>query len=536
MKALLKSTFGMVAAVVVLFVAIAVFVARNTSQQMVDQARKTVENLVKATTGQIDRLMTEVETAVANQKWIIGERLDEPDYMYKITKGLVENNEFIVGSTIAFVPNYFPEKGYYWAPYTCDEGGGKLKSFQLGNDDNRYHEQAWFTDPIKAGKAVWSEPYFDEGGAKIDMSTYSMPIRDKRRNICAILTADLSLEQLKEHVRQICPFPNSYAVMNSAQGKPLVSPPEGREVNDGDGKTIRIREQAENGWTVEVVCPIAEIVRGSRRLVRRMTGFAVAGLLLILAVSWLFANRLQRMMVARQRIESELATARSIQSGILQKNFPYSVAANIRPAREVGGDLYDFVERNGLWYFIVGDASGKGVPAALFSFMAGTAFRLACNMGLSPVEIVRHINSVLTDGNDMSMFVTAFVGVLDRDNETLEYCNAGHNPPLVALDGAEAKFLDVKKNLPLGVKTDCPYVAQRIVLTKNSRLVVYTDGVTEAERVDHSQFGEKRLVDFVMAHREDDAAKLMKGICREVDSFADGAEQSDDITVMVIES
>ena len=158
MKALLKSTFGMVAAVVVLFVAIAVFVARNTSQQMVDQARKTVENLVKATTGQIDRLMTEVETAVANQKWIISERLDEPDYMYKITKGLVENNEFIVGSTIAFVPYYFPEKGYYWAPYTCDEGGGKLKSFQLGNDDNRYHEQAWFTDPIKAGKAVWSEP------------------------------------------------------------------------------------------------------------------------------------------------------------------------------------------------------------------------------------------------------------------------------------------------------------------------------------------------------------------------------------------
>ena len=219
MKSLLKSTFNIVAAVVVLFAAIAVFVAKKTSAQMVEQARKTVENLVKATTGQIDRLMTGVETAVANQKWVISEHLDDPDYMYRITQELVENNAYIVGSTIAFVPNYYPSKGFYWAPYTCDDGSGKLKSFQLGNDENRYHEQGWYADAVKAGSAIWSEPYFDEGGAKIDMSTYSMPIRDSHKNICAILTADLSLEQLKEHVKRICPFPNSYAVMRSAQGK-----------------------------------------------------------------------------------------------------------------------------------------------------------------------------------------------------------------------------------------------------------------------------------------------------------------------------
>ena len=135
MKALLKSTFGIVAAVVVLFVAIAVFVAKNTSQQMVDQARKTVENLVKATTGQIDRLMTGVETAVANQKWIIGERLREPDYMYRITRELVENNRYIVGSAVAFTSGYYPSRGHFFSPYTCVDADGSLKcvsAFQSG--------------------------------------------------------------------------------------------------------------------------------------------------------------------------------------------------------------------------------------------------------------------------------------------------------------------------------------------------------------------------------------------------------------------
>ena len=534
MKALMKSTFGMVAAVVVLFVAIAVFVARNTSQQMVDQARKTVENVVKATTGQIDRLMTEVETAVANQKWIIGERLDEPEYMYKVTKGLVENNEFIVGSAIAFVPNYFPEKGYYWAPYTCDEGGGNLKSFQLGNDDNRYHEQEWYTDPIKAGKAVWSEPYFDDGGAKIDMSTYSVPIRDKHRNICAILTADLSLEQLKDHVRQICPFPNSYAVMSSARGKPLVSPPEGRKVDDGDGKTIRIREQADNGWTVEVVCPIEEILRDAQKLVVKIIIFSVLGLGMIFIVTWFYSSRLQASLALRARMAGELNTAKNIQENILPKDFTNNVYAALRPAREVGGDLYDFVKKGNKLYFIVGDASGKGVPAGLFSFMADTVFRMACSMGLNAGEIVGRINEALAHNNEMSMFVTAFVGVLDLDTGDLEFGCAGHNPPVVIAPDGKASFLPVRRGPPTGAMSGVFFACQKAKIGRGSQIIVYTDGVTEAEKADHSQFGDDRLLKYAAGCSGYGVKEVVNGLIRELDKFVAGAEQSDDITIMSI--
>ena len=534
MRAFLKSTFGMVAAVVVLFVAIAVFVARNTSQQMVDQARKTVENLVKATTGQIDRLMTGVETAVANQKWVIGEHLDEPEYMYKITKELVENNEYIFGSTVAFVPNYFPEKGYYWAPYTCDEGGGKFKSFQLGTNENRYHEQGWYVDAVKAGKAIWSEPYFDEGGGGIDMSTFSMPIRDKRRNICAVFTADLSLEQLKEHVRQICPFPNSYAVMTSAQGKSLVSPPEGREINDGDGKTIRIRERADNGWTVEVVCPIEEILRDAQKLVVKIIIFSVLGLGMIFIVTWFYSSRLQASLALRARMAGELNTAKNIQENILPKNFTNNVYAALRPAREVGGDLYDFVKKDNRHYFIIGDASGKGVPAGLFSFMADTVFRMACSMGLNAGEIVGRINEALVHNNEMSMFVTVFVGVLDLNMGNLEFGCAGHNAPVVISPDGTARFLPLHRDPPTGAVAGKYFRTQTVKVEPGSQILVYTDGVTEAERADHSQFGDDRLLKYAASCRGRSVQEVVVGLLRQVDEYVAGAEQSDDITIMSV--
>ena len=159
MKALLKSTFNIVAAVVVLFALIAIVVAKNTSALMVSEAERTVKSVVKNTTGQIDRLMTGVESAVANQKWVIGEHLDDPDYMYRITRELVENNAYIVGSTVAFRPGFFKSKGRLYSPYSCRSANGKTESFTLPYE---YPEYEWYKVASESGKARWSEPYFDD--------------------------------------------------------------------------------------------------------------------------------------------------------------------------------------------------------------------------------------------------------------------------------------------------------------------------------------------------------------------------------------
>ena len=532
MRSLFSSTFNVVAAVVVLFAAIAVFVARNTSALMVDQAEKTVRSVVRETTGQIDRMMTGVEAAVANQKWIIGEHLADPEYMYRVTRELVENNEYIVGSTVAFRPNFYASKGRLYSPYSCCSVGGKeVKSFCLPYE---YPEYDWYKVASETGRPRWSEPYFDEGGGGIDMSTFSMPVCDARTNFCAIFTADLSLEQLKEHVASICPFPNSYAVLRTATGKTLVAPPADRPAGNGDGKTITILEKANNGWSVEVVCPTEEILRGAQQLLVRIVVFSALGLMMIFVVSWIYSSRLQRSIAQRARMSGELNTAKNIQMDILPKDFSDNVFAVLRPAREVGGDLYDFVKKDGKIYFIVGDASGKGVPAALFSFMAGTVFRMACGMGLAAGEITGRINQVLAHNNEMSMFVTAFVGVLDLATGDLEFGCAGHNPPVVISPDGTARFLPLRRDPPTGALEGRFFAQQKAKVERGSKILVYTDGVTEAERADRAQFGDGRLLGYAAGCGGRSVREVVDGLLRDVDGFVAGAEQSDDITILAI--
>ena len=534
MKMFLKSTIGTVAAVMVLFAAIALLVAKSTSDLMVSEATKTVRSIAKNTTGKIDRMMDGVETAVANQKWIIHENLSRPDYMYRITRELVENNEYIVGSTVAFRSNYYADKGHFFAPYTYRDDAGALKSHQLGTASNDYFTQSWYTEPMKSGGATWSEPYFDEGGGKVWMSTFSMPVADASGTNCAIFTADLSLQQLTETVKAICPIPNSYAVLHTGKGAALVDAPEDRTISNGDGRSITIRDQAKNGWTTEIVCPIEEILRGSRQLLLRIGLFSALGLGFIVLVSLFFSARLQRAAALRERMASELNTARRIQSGILTKDFPENVHAILRPAREVGGDLYDFVRKGDRLFFIVGDASGKGVPAALFSFMTDTVFRMACDQGLGADAINDRINQALAHNNETSMFVTTFVGILDLKTGALSYSSAGHNPPVVIGPDGSAAFLEVKRRPPTGAMAGLSFFVQETTIAPGSTILVYTDGVTEAERADPTHYGDARLLALAhgLARREGPA--VTTALLTDVDRFVAGAEQSDDITIMAV--
>jgi sigma-B regulation protein RsbU (phosphoserine phosphatase) len=332
-------------------------------------------------------------------------------------------------------------------------------------------------------------------------------------------------------VAAIKPYPDSYAVLFSQEGKTLVAAPaDVATAND----TVKIAGKASNGWTVELVCPLANILQGARSLVWRIVVFSVVGLGLIFFVSWSFSTRLQRATVANERLSSELGIARTIQSSVLKRKVPPYLGTILRPAREVGGDFYDFQEKDGLLYFAVGDASGKSIPAALFTFLAGAGFRMAADMGLPPDEIVARINALLCRDNDTCMFVTLFVGRLDLASGRLEYCNAGHTPLVVVRPGGGAEFLAAKRNVAAGIMAGYAYAMQKTSFDPGTMLLVYTDGVTEAERADHEQYGEKRLLAFASAHAKDAPADLVDNMERELDAFTAGAEQSDDITALAV--
>ena len=506
MQSVKRANIPVVVVTAALFVAIASFVAFSTSRMMENEARSTVENVVKATVGHIDGLMVSVESAVKNSTWIVAEHLDDPDYMFKITGELVQNNPFVVGSTIAFEPNFFPAKGYYYSAFSCRDGNGGVKRIQQGGEDFKYHGMDWYRIPKETKAASWCEPYFDKGGAEVMMCTYSLPLVGQDGKVYAVLTADVSLEDLTREVSAIEPYPNSYAVLFSQKGMPLVSAPESAAALKD---AVKIHGKAGNGWTMELVCPLSNILQGARTLVSRIALFSIVGLGLIFFVSWSFSARLQRVTAANERLGNELSIARTIQSSVLNRRIPPCLGAVLRPAREVGGDFYDFKEKDGFLHFAIGDASGKGIPAALFAFLAGAGFRLSADMGLPPDETVSRINALLCKDNDTCMFVTLFVGRLELATGKLEYCNAGHPPIVVVRPDGSSEFLAAKHNVAAGALEGYPYVQETATFAPGTRLIVYTDGVTEAERKDHAQYGNGRLLAFASAHAKESPADLI---------------------------
>ena len=249
-----------------------------------------------------------------------------------------------------------------------------------------------------------------------------------------------------------------------------------------------------------------------------------------------YIEELKTTTAANNRMEGELNVARDIQMGMLRRDFPPYLHAILEPAKEVGGDLYDFIEHeDGVLYFAIGDVSGKGAPAALMMSITRAALRFVAGLGLSIEQVVSRVNNSIVDSNSGEMFVTLFVGRLDLKTGRLEYCNGGHNPIIVVRPDSRAHYVKAKPNLALGVMENFPYQGESVQLEPGSRLLLYTDGVTEAERDDKSQYGEGRLLAWASGRgphgtEQEEAEALYQS----VKDFAAGNPQNDDITIMSI--
>lgn len=243
-----------------------------------------------------------------------------------------------------------------------------------------------------------------------------------------------------------------------------------------------------------------------------------------------------------ERMESELHIARSIQLGMLPKDFPHTdrchLHALLYPAKEVGGDLYDFLVKDGYLYFTVGDVSGKGVPAALVMAITRAVCRFFSSMGLKTGQIASQLNNNVSENNDACMFATLFFGRLNLETLKLEICNAGHNPIIVIpADPQKAPYYyNAISNLAVGLMPDFPYQEESIDLEPGSKLLLYTDGVTEAETRQKELFGEDRLLAVVSdpEFRKLTPEEMTERVNAAVVAHADGNEQNDDITIMAI--
>jgi phosphoserine phosphatase RsbU/P len=243
----------------------------------------------------------------------------------------------------------------------------------------------------------------------------------------------------------------------------------------------------------------------------------------------------------RERISSELAVAAQIQRDILPNVFPanssFDIYAEMHAAREVGGDFYDFflIGEDKL-AFVVADVSGKGIPAAFFMMMAKTIIKTNALSGYPVNEVLARANNTLYENNETSMFVTAFLGILDFNTGVLSFANAGHNPPMIRNTQGNYEWLLVKHGFVLAGLQNVKYTRQEIQLARSQRIFCYTDGVTEAVNGNQELYSDQRLIDTLNLNKDlPTIANLIGSVKKAIDAFTVGVEQADDITLLAVE-
>ena len=254
-----------------------------------------------------------------------------------------------------------------------------------------------------------------------------------------------------------------------------------------------------------------------------------------------YMDELTRTTANKVRIEGELQIARNIQMGMLPQVFPpfperkdIDLYASMVPAREVGGDLYDYFIQGSRLYFCIGDVSGKGVPASLFMTVVQNLFRAAGQQGLLPAEIAHRINETLADRNEQLMFVTMFIGAIDLETGRLDFCNCGHNPPVVLPKGGHPFFLSCKANMSIGILPEAKFEGESVESFMDTPLFLYTDGLNEAENPEHVLFGTDRLL-AVLGEPYTDAETVVKRMQAAISDHVAGADASDDLTMLCLE-
>jgi sigma-B regulation protein RsbU (phosphoserine phosphatase) len=256
-----------------------------------------------------------------------------------------------------------------------------------------------------------------------------------------------------------------------------------------------------------------------------------------------YVANLQNITAEKERINAELTLASHIQAHMLPCIFPpfpehdeFDIYATMTPAKEVGGDFYDFfmVDETHL-AVVISDVSGKGVPAALFMVISKTLIKNYAQMGMMPCEIFSTVNRLLCDGNDAGLFVASWLGILDLTTGKLTYANAGHNPPLLKSGNNEFTYLKTPPSFVLAGMEDIKYRQNEITLQPGDRLFLYTDGVTEATDAGKQLYGENRLLQFMNRYAQNTAADILHKLKEELDRFVGEAPQFDDITMLMLD-
>ncbi len=565
-----RLTYRIMAVVLVMMVVIAGVVNFTVRKYMLDEAEERYLGFLLENHQEIRRKLSDVHVAAENNVHDIERDIDNPDKMFDHMQRIIRQNRSIVCCALLFKQDYYPSKGRVFVPCARKDAADSIIVSRIDNTYNSYFYGEWFLQQLKADQSAWTKPYFESrffaGNQEPRLlTTYTVPIHDHEGHPVALLAADMSLEWLRnELMEDISEINNqyekglqhqSYFFIVNREGTYIIHPNKelmltpcdrnigktmlahrGTCVMEIDGVKSRLYYRSFNyvNWTMVIVAPLDVIMANAKVLNIIILAVMIIGLLAI----YLFCRRQIKEIAdpfAAQKaaVDRELTIAHDIQMGLLPQSFPehsdIDLYATQTPARDVGGDLYDYFVHKGRLVFCIGDVSGKGVPAALLMAVMRAMFRSETRRACSAAEIVGTMNRNLSEEYAGGDFVTMFVGILDLASGHLDYCNAGHEAPLLS-----GQPLPVLPNLPVGALADWTYEGQQEQLQSGDMLFLSTDGLSEAKNAADEQFGRKHVLQLANDHRSLAAKPLIELMMSEVSSHTGDALQSDDITMLAV--
>lgn len=502
--------------------------------------------------------------------------------VYVLLEELLETNPHICGAAIGFEKFLYTDtKGQYgFAAYVTNLSGTN-KRLHLG-EIHDYHEKEWYRVASTTDEPYWSVPFRETSTGEV-VTCFSVPLHGIGGRLIGVLALDINTNSFREECTKIAPFEGAEVTIVD-KNFCFVSHPDTTlllrkisEVNKyasyraDDSMKIKMKNQ-ESGhytvnegsmdealfyfcpvprthWTIAIECPKKSIYQGVDRMKRDTTMIALVSLaIMVVSFIWIF-RRIQKETLGKASMENELRVASGVQMSMVPMVYPafpdtpeLDVYGFIKPAKSVGGDLYDYFIRDGRLFFCIGDVSGKGIPASLFMMVNLALFRSQAQSTFDPSEILQNINNSISRNNTHCMFCTLFVGVLDISTGKLDYCNGGHNAPIIRHildDGTiSAGYMSPRSNIAVGMFDGFEYVSETTVLKPGEAIFLYTDGVTEAENPSHQLFGEEKTLKALKDARtytDCSSKSFVDHMVKCVENHANGAEQSDDITMVIVE-
>ena len=485
-------------------------------------------------------------------------------------KKAIETNDSIFGSALALEPGGLVERDF--CPYFYKTPNGVVQKNLLPPDYN-YRTSDWYTSVKKGKKPIWGEPYFDEGGGEVYMSTYSHPMFASNGIFLGVVTVDVELRHLAEQMKKLVQVEDGYVFLVSHEGfllyhpdyhatlketleqyakrigsDSLVKAAQSIQTTDSGVYKVTIAKKPfllytmpvpDSRWSIGVMLDHKALFAPLTGMKVRLLVIMLCSLGVVLLTVIMVTNQMKETVSREERTRNELELAATIQRSFLPKEEDFehaslSLSGIMQPAKQIGGDFYGYREADGKLLFYIGDVSGKGVPASLFMMASHVLIETTLDESFDPAHILRRTSEKLCSLGRQRMFATMLVGVLDPAESTLTFALAGHPPPVIkdgnALYSPLAKFLP-----PVGVFEDLPYENTTLELSETSLVLAFTDGVTEAMNRAGELFGVERL-SAVIANLPPETAPptVRQKIQNAVAQFVKGNDPSDDLTLVIL--